>query len=160
MIAFVTLLLGLISGVYPIEVKVGGPVAAVEFTLDGEPAGRLTRPPLERRASTWGRTSARTSWSPAPSTREGSEIARASQWLNLPRPPAEVEIVLESNGKGVPEARAAHLAERQRRQAGLDRPHPGRPAAEGRRRPGGPRSRRATSRACTSSPPSSGSRRA
>ncbi|HSU82997.1 MAG TPA: hypothetical protein VLR69_11295, partial [Thermoanaerobaculia bacterium] len=45
MIAFVTLLLGLISGTYPIEVTVSGPVAAVEFTLDGADAGRVEHPP-------------------------------------------------------------------------------------------------------------------
>jgi hypothetical protein len=101
MIAFVTLLLGLISGSYPIEVKVGGPVVAVEYTLDGAPAGRLTSPP-------W---SARVDFGPDLRPHElvaraldeqGTEIARRSQWINLPRPPAEVEIVLERNGEGVP----------------------------------------------------------
>ena len=50
MIVFVTLLLGLISGSYPIEVKVSGPVVAVEFTLDGSPAGRITGPPWSDQA--------------------------------------------------------------------------------------------------------------
>ncbi|HEY0555325.1 MAG TPA: hypothetical protein VGG20_13760, partial [Thermoanaerobaculia bacterium] len=45
MIAFVTLLLGLISGVYPIEVKVSGPVAAVELSLDGGTPERIEAPP-------------------------------------------------------------------------------------------------------------------
>jgi len=59
MIAFVTLLLGLISGVYPIEVAVGGPVA-----------GSSARHGLP--ASIWGWTSVRTSSSPAPSTPRGA----------------------------------------------------------------------------------------
>ena len=42
MIAFVTLLLGLISGVYPIEVSVSGSVSVVEFTLDGGGIKSLT----------------------------------------------------------------------------------------------------------------------
>jgi len=101
MIAFVTLLLGLISGVYPIEVKVGGPVAAVEFTLDGAPAGRSQRAP-------W---SAEVDLGPDLKPHElvaraldakGGEIARATQWINLPRPPAEVEIVLEKGADGIP----------------------------------------------------------
>lgn len=37
----------------------------------------------------------------------GREIARASQWLNLPRPHAEAEIVLEHGADGVPNAAAA-----------------------------------------------------
>jgi hypothetical protein len=101
MIAFVTLLLGLISGSYPIEVKVGGPVVAVEYTLDGAAAGRITAPP-------W---SAKVNFGPDLRPHElvaraldarGNEIARRSQWINLPRPQAEVEIVLERNGDGVP----------------------------------------------------------
>lgn len=101
MIAFVTLLLGLISGSYPIEVKVGGPVVAVEYTLDGAPAGRITGPP-------W---SAKVNFGPDLRPHElvaraldasGKELASRSQWINLPRPPAEVEIVLERNGDGVP----------------------------------------------------------
>ena len=101
MIAFVTLLLGLISGSYPIEVKVGGPVVAVEYTLDGAAAGRITAPP-------W---SAKVNFGPDLRPHElvaraldarGEEIARRAQWINLPRPPAEVEIVLERNGDGVP----------------------------------------------------------
>jgi hypothetical protein len=106
MIAFVTLLLGLISGVYPIEVKVGGPVAAVELSLDGASAGRIEAPP-------WiGRVDLGTGLRPHELVArgldaQGHELSRATQWLNLPRPPAEVEVVLENDGKGAP--RAAQL---------------------------------------------------
>src|SRR3954454_265386 len=106
MIAFVTLLLGLISGVYPIEVTVSGPVAAVEFTLDGAKAGRIARPPWVAQVDL------------GPDLRphelvavaldaEGKEIARAAQWLNLPRPSAEVDLILEKEEDGTP--RAARL---------------------------------------------------
>ena len=45
MIAFATLFLGLITGIYPIQISVGGAVTAVEITLDGAPAARLEAPP-------------------------------------------------------------------------------------------------------------------
>ncbi|HEV2855561.1 MAG TPA: hypothetical protein VHC97_22410 [Thermoanaerobaculia bacterium] len=105
MIAFVTLLLGLISGVYPIEVTVSGPVAAVEFTVDGAPAGRIDpigKPPWVGRVDL-GRGLRPRELVARALDAEGKEIARASQWLNLPRPPAEVEIVLERE-EGVPKA--------------------------------------------------------
>jgi hypothetical protein len=106
MIAFITLLLGLISGVYPIEVTVGGPVAAVDFTLDGADVGRVEHPP-------WvGRVDLGADLRPHQLTAraldaKGNELSRATQWINLPRPPAEVDVVLETDEKGV--AKAAQL---------------------------------------------------
>ncbi len=105
MIAFVTLLLGLISGVYPIEVTVSDSVAAVEFTLDGAPAGRIDGPPWIARVDLGSDLQPRTLTARALDA-EGREVARVTQWLNLPRPPAEVDIVLE-NGPAGPVA--AHL---------------------------------------------------
>jgi hypothetical protein len=101
MIAFVTLLLGLISGPYPIEVKVGGPVAVVELTLDGAPAGRITRAPWNAQVDLGPELKPHELVARALDA-EGKEIARATQWINLPRPPAEVEIVLEKGADGVP----------------------------------------------------------
>jgi hypothetical protein len=101
MIAFVTLLLGLISGSYPIEVKVDGPVVAVEYTLDGAPAGRITAPPWSAKVN-FGRDLLPHELAAHALDAQGKEIASRSQWINLPRPPAEVEIVLERNGDGVP----------------------------------------------------------
>ncbi|MFL6193540.1 MAG: hypothetical protein ACJ75H_05175 [Thermoanaerobaculia bacterium] len=104
MIAFVTLLLGLISGNYPIEVTVSGPAAAVEFTVDGKPAGRIDAGPP------WA-ASVELGADPLPHLlvaraldAGGDEIAAVSQWLNLPRPPAEVELVLEKGADGTPRA--------------------------------------------------------
>ena len=103
MIVFVTLLLGLISGPIPIQVTVEGPVAAVEYVLDGTVVGKAEYPP-------W---SAKVDFGPELQPRElvaraldkdGNEIARATQWVNLPRPPAEVEIVLEGDAAGRPKA--------------------------------------------------------
>jgi hypothetical protein len=103
MIAFVTLLLGLVSGTIPIQVTVEGPVAAVEYVLDGTVVGKAEYPP-------WSTT---VGFGPELQPRElvaraldkdGNEIARAVQWVNLPRPPAEVEIVLEGDAAGRPTA--------------------------------------------------------
>jgi hypothetical protein len=101
MIAFITLLLGLISGVYPIEVTVGGPVAAVEMTLDGAPAGRVEGSPWVVKVDL-GRDLRPHHLVARALDAGGSEIARAEQWLNLPRPPAEVEVILEKGTDGVP----------------------------------------------------------
>ncbi len=103
MIAFVTLLLGLISGVYPIEVKVGGPVAAVELTLDGATAGRIEAPPWIERVDLGSDLRPHELVARALDT-AGNELSRATQWINLPRPPAEVEVVLENDGTGAPKA--------------------------------------------------------
>src|SRR6185295_6138672 len=105
MIAFVTLLLGLISGIYPIEVAVGGSVTVVELTLDGAPAGRLERPPWVARVDLGSDLRPRELTARGLDA-EGKEIARVTQWLNLPRPPAEVEIVLENNADGTPRTAA------------------------------------------------------
>ncbi len=103
MIAFVTLLLGLISGVYPIEVTVGGAVTAVEYRLDGVPVARRDGPPWIAPVDLGSELRPRELTVVALGA-EGQEIARASQWLNLPRPPAEVEIVLEKGAEGRPGA--------------------------------------------------------
>jgi hypothetical protein len=106
MIAFVTLLLGLISGTYPIEVAVGGPVVAVEYVLDGAPVAEVKGPPWIAKVDLGSEIRPRELTVRALDA-EGQEIARVTQWLNLPRPPAEVEIVLEKGTDGAP--RAAQL---------------------------------------------------
>jgi hypothetical protein len=103
MIAFVTLLLGLISGIYPIEVNVRGPVAAVDFTLDGAAVGRIDHPPWIARVDLGMDLRPHALVARALDS-QGNEISRATQWLNLPRPPAEVDVVLENDGNGVPKA--------------------------------------------------------
>jgi hypothetical protein len=103
MIAFATLLLGLISGIYPIEVTVGGAVTAVEITLDGKPAARLEGPPWVARVDLGSDLRPRELTARGLDAK-GQEVARITQWLNLPRPPVEVEIVLEQGADGTPTA--------------------------------------------------------
>ena len=102
-IAFLTLFLGLTLGPQPIELTVTGPVAAVELLLDGAPAGRLTGPPWK------GQIDFGTSLVPHEVVArtldsQGNEIGRVQQWVNLPRPPAEVDILLENGPAGRPVA--------------------------------------------------------
>ncbi|HSN88582.1 MAG TPA: hypothetical protein VL025_17605 [Thermoanaerobaculia bacterium] len=93
-IAFLTLFLGLTLGPQPMELTVTGPVAVVEILLDGAPVARFEEPP-------W---SGRIDFGPALLPHElvaralddqGTEISRVRQWVNLPRAPAEVEILFE-----------------------------------------------------------------
>lgn len=102
MIAFLTLLLGLTTGAIPIQVTVDGPVAAVEYVLDGATVARVEAPP-------WSTTLDFGDLQPHELVaraldKDGNEIARTAQWLNVPRPPAEVEIVLEPGSGGRPTA--------------------------------------------------------
>lgn len=101
MIAFVTLLLGLISGVYPIEVTVSGPVAKVEFLIDGALAGATSYPPWKTFVDLGADLEPHELVARALDAK-GGEIARAAQWINIPRPPAEVAIVLENGPDGKP----------------------------------------------------------
>lgn len=93
-IAFLTLFLGLALGPQPVELTVTGPVAVVEILLDGAPVARLAGPPWKGKVD----------FGPALLPHElvaralddqGTEISRVRQWVNLPRAPAEVEILFE-----------------------------------------------------------------
>lgn len=101
MITFLTLLLGLSTGIRPIEVAIGPGVAAVELRLDGRTVAALTEAPWK----------ASVDFGPEPEPHEllaigrdavGAEVARARQMVNMPRPPAEASLVLlpGSGGRG------------------------------------------------------------
>ncbi len=100
-IAFLTLFLGLISGVQPFELSVTGPVAAVEILVDGAVAGRLPGPPWSGTID-FGRELVPHRLEARALDADNREVARTRQWLNLPRPPAEVEIALEAGPSGKP----------------------------------------------------------
>jgi hypothetical protein len=98
-IAFVTLLLGLVTGSQAIELLVGPEVATVEVRVDGETVARLAGEPwvfehdfgselLPHRLEAVAFDAA------------GAELERALQWVNLPRPSAEVSLVLEVSPDG------------------------------------------------------------
>jgi hypothetical protein len=105
-IAFLTLFLGLTAGRQPVALTVQGPVAAVELVLDGTPVAHIGGP----------RWSTQLDFGTALEPHEliaralddkGQEVGRARQIINLPRPAAEVEILLENDTQGQPAG--AHL---------------------------------------------------
>jgi hypothetical protein len=98
-IAFTSLFLGLVLGAQTIGVNVDGPVSAVEYRLDGKPIGRSVSRPWSLRVDFGTELSPHVLDARA-LDRSGNEIARARQWLNLPRPRAETGIVLEKDDRG------------------------------------------------------------
>jgi hypothetical protein len=90
----------LVVGVVPVRLLVDGPVASVELVLDGRAVEAVSGPEWS------GRVDLGTSIAPHELVARGlgkdrEELVRARQWLNLPRPPAEVEILLERDAKGL-----------------------------------------------------------
>src|SRR6476660_1044804 len=99
MIAFASLFLGLIVGVVPVTVLVEKPVAAVRYELDGKAVGRLDRAPWTLPLD-FGADLAPHELVARALDAAGKEIGVTRQFVNLPRPPAEVEVVLERDAKG------------------------------------------------------------
>jgi hypothetical protein len=106
-ISFLTLFFGLLSGPYPVEMAVNGPVAAVEVTLDGGAAVRLAAPPWKAKLDFGPALAPHRIVARALDAR-GRELARTEEWANLPHPAARAGIVLEGNKAGPP--RAARVA--------------------------------------------------
>ena len=107
MIAFASLFLGLMVGVRPVTVIAGEPVVAVTFELDDRSVGRLTGSPWTLDVD-FGKEFEPHELVARAYDQKGEEIGLVRQWINLPRPPAEVEVVLERDGSG--RAVAARLA--------------------------------------------------
>jgi hypothetical protein len=106
-IAFTSFFLGLVLGAQNIGVDVEGPVVAVEYQLDGKSIGRAPARPWSIRVDLGTAISPHVLVARA-LDRKGEEVARVRQWLNLPRPRAETEIVLEKDANG--RATAARLS--------------------------------------------------
>jgi len=102
-ISFLTLFFGLISGPFPVQMVVSGPVSAIELTVDGGTPSRLVAPPWSTIVD-FGpqlvphRIVARTL------DAGNHELARTEEWVNLPHPQAKTEIVLEGEKGGPPRA--------------------------------------------------------
>ncbi|HEY3205095.1 MAG TPA: hypothetical protein VGL03_15710, partial [Thermoanaerobaculia bacterium] len=86
----------------PVTVLVGGPVSAVAFQLDGKEVGRRTARPWTQDVD-FGNGYEPHELVARALDAKGEEIARARQWINLPRPAAEAEILLEKNETGKPD---------------------------------------------------------
>ena len=99
-IVFLTLYLGLTSGLQPFDLQVGRDVRSVRVFVDGRESAVVNAPP-------W---STLIDLGPALEPREviavaydhdGDEVGRTAQLINLPRPSAEVNIELQKDQDGI-----------------------------------------------------------
>lgn len=104
MIAFASLFLGLVLGWQPVELLVAPEVTRVEVRLDERPLATLVRPPW-RVTCDLGTTLEPHELTAVAFDAAGRELGRVSQWLNLPRPHAEAEALLERQPDGSAVAR-------------------------------------------------------
>jgi hypothetical protein len=95
-IVFLTLFLGLASGFQHVEVQVDPAVKMVRMLLDGQNVARITQPPW-RATIDFGRTIEPQRLEAVGFNEKGDEVGRASQIINLPRPAAEIDLVLHDN---------------------------------------------------------------
>lgn len=104
MIEFITLFLGLVAGPRMVEVEADQQVvAAVELRLDGESVGRLESPPWEFEVD-FGLDIVPRRLEAVAYDADRVEVGRAEQLVNVPRPPAEANIVLLRGEEGQVEA--------------------------------------------------------
>jgi len=101
-IAFATLLLGLVLGPQQVDLVVEGDAARVELLVDGESAGEDHEAPWSIRCDLGPDLHPHrlevVAWDAA-----GNELGRATQWVNLPRSRAEAAFVLEGEDPQRPE---------------------------------------------------------
>jgi hypothetical protein len=100
-LVFLTLYLGLVSGIQPVNLQADPDVKSIRIVVDGQTAAALTGPPWRGDVD----------FGPALLPHEvvavglganGREIARATQFANVPRPFAELQIVVDRNAAGRP----------------------------------------------------------
>jgi hypothetical protein len=103
MVTFVTLFLALVTGPHPVEVAVDGPVARVELLLDGRQVAVLERQPW-RTMCDFGSAVAPHELEAVAYGEDGEVLDRATQLVNLPRPPAEVRVAFVTDAEGKPSA--------------------------------------------------------
>ncbi|MEM7349441.1 MAG: hypothetical protein AAF657_01450 [Acidobacteriota bacterium] len=96
MLTFLSAFLGLVVGVHPVELNISGEVATVELRLDGQSIGLLRGEPWVL-AADFGPELSPHELVAIGRDGEGREVARAVQWLNLPRPRNQVELVLDDS---------------------------------------------------------------
>jgi hypothetical protein len=100
-LGFASLFFGLITGPHPVVLSVTGPVAAVEILVDGERAATVEGPPWTA-AVDFGPALAPHEVVLRALDRQGREIDRATEYVNLPRSIARVDLVLEPTGGARP----------------------------------------------------------
>ena len=95
MIAFITVLLGLVAGSQAVELTVGDGVAVVELRLDDLRVAVLRGPPWTAEIDL-GSELAPHHLVAVAFDADGRETASAEQWINLPRPRSRIELLPES----------------------------------------------------------------
>jgi len=110
-IAFLTLFLGLVHGTWPVTLSAGAGTSTIELALDGRPAGTVTGPAWTATLD-FGSAVLPHHLVARALAKDGGEVGRAEQWVNLPRPPAEVQILPEAAGQGPPTAVRLNWASR------------------------------------------------
>jgi hypothetical protein len=98
-IAFLSLFFGLITGRYPVEVAVTGPVAAVEILVDGRSAGQMAGPPWKTEVD-FGPGLLPHQVTAQALDAEGRVVGEAREWVNLPHSLVKADIVVEGAGAG------------------------------------------------------------
>jgi hypothetical protein len=106
-IAFLTLFLGLVSGPQPIDLHVDEAIKSVRILVDGREVKTLSQPPWHA-VLDFGKDIVPRELVAVGYDSDGSEVGRAVQILNVPRPTADFEIVLE-HGKAAAALRWRHL---------------------------------------------------
>ncbi len=97
---FLTLFLGLVTGVHPVELTVTDPqVTRIELRLDGRTIGVLNDEPWALTAD-FGDELAPHKLAAVGFDDRGNEVAAIRQWINMPRERAEVAFILEGDQKG------------------------------------------------------------
>src|SRR5689334_7788792 len=97
-IAFLTLFLGLAAGTQNVAVDVRGPAAKVEIWLDATRVAELDHAPWQATVALGTDVKPHRLEARALDA-QGAVIAHAMQVLNLPRPSAETQILLERDGE-------------------------------------------------------------
>ncbi len=98
-IAFATFLLGLTTGVHPVELMVADGVARVELQLDDATIATLSHPPW-RADCDLGESLAPHSLTAIARDASGAVVGSARLLVNLPRAQAELSLLLEHSGDG------------------------------------------------------------
>lgn len=94
MVEFITLLLGLVTGIQAVEVSAGPEVARVEFLLDGHSAGAVDRAPWFVNCD-FGTDLAPHELVAVAYDGENRQLETVRQWVNMPRQRAEARLILD-----------------------------------------------------------------
>ncbi len=102
-VIFLSLFLGLITGTQSVELQVDAAVKSVRIELGGREVARLDKAPWSAKVDFGSELTPRDLTAVA-FDGEGHEVGRTSQVINLSRPPAEMEIIIRSEGQQPVEA--------------------------------------------------------